>query len=82
MPMVLRGRPWFFGKSLLMFTEVKGLDVPANVLLHEHEFWIQIHGLPSSFMFVRIGETLGVAIGRVVRLIVTLVVVVLESFCE
>ncbi|KAM2252911.1 hypothetical protein ACFX1S_007362 [Malus domestica] len=50
-----------------MLAEVKGLDVPANVPLHEQGFWIQIHGLPSSLMSVRMGETLGVAIGRVVR---------------
>lgn len=34
---VLSGRPWFFGKSLLLLAEVKGLDVPANVPLREQE---------------------------------------------
>ncbi|KAM1116762.1 hypothetical protein TB2_007126 [Malus domestica] len=50
-----------------MLAEVKGLDVPANVPLHEQGFWIQIHGLPPSLMSVRMEETLSVAIGRVVR---------------
>lgn len=63
---VLSGRSWFFGKSLLLLVEVKGLDVPANVPLHGQEFWIRIHGLPHALMFVSMGETLGSVIGRVV----------------
>ncbi|KAM1236378.1 hypothetical protein EV2_038576 [Malus domestica] len=64
---VLSGNSWFFGKLLPILAEVKGLKVPVNVSLREQEFWIQIHGLPSSLMSVRMREILGVTIGRVVK---------------
>ncbi|KAM3000716.1 hypothetical protein FF2_037090 [Malus domestica] len=64
---VLSGNFWFFGKSLPILAEVNGLKVPVNVSLREQEFWIQIHGLPSSLMSVRMREILGVTIGRVVK---------------
>ncbi|RXH96976.1 hypothetical protein DVH24_035644 [Malus domestica] len=65
---VLSGNSWFFGKLLPILAEVKGLKVPVNVSLREQEFWIQIHGLPSSLMSVRMREILGVTIGRVVKI--------------
>ena len=37
---VLRGRPWYFGKTLLVLAKVKGLDVPVEVPLREQEFWV------------------------------------------
>ncbi|KAM1513227.1 hypothetical protein COP2_025440 [Malus domestica] len=56
---MLRGSPWFFGKSFLLLVEVKGLDVPLHVPLGEQAFWVRIHGLPLAFMAKRMGEELG-----------------------
>lgn len=35
---VLRGNPWYLGKSLVVLSEVKGVEVPADVPLMEQEF--------------------------------------------
>ncbi|KAM2332341.1 hypothetical protein TB2_022190 [Malus domestica] len=64
---VLNGKLWFFKRSLLMLAEVRGMEVPASVLLDEHEFWVQIHGLSPFLMLVSMEETLRAAIGKVVK---------------
>lgn len=65
--LVLKGSPWFFRKSLLLLAEVKGLQVPVDVPLREPCFWARIHGLPSAFMTRKMGEIIGVALGRCVQ---------------
>ncbi|KAM0963530.1 hypothetical protein FF1_022638 [Malus domestica] len=64
---VLNGKLWLFKRSLLMLAEVRGMEVPASVLLDEHEFLVQIHGLSPSLMLVSMGETLRAVIGKVVK---------------
>lgn len=46
--LVLKGSPWFFGKSLLLLAEVNKLQVPVDVPLREQCFWVRIHGLPPT----------------------------------
>ncbi|KAM3001073.1 hypothetical protein FF2_037406 [Malus domestica] len=65
--LVLKGSPWFFGKSLLMLAKVKGLQVSMDVPLREQCFWARIHGLPPPFMTREMGEIIGVALGMIVQ---------------
>lgn len=62
---VLSSNPWYFGKTLLVLAEVKGLEVPMDVSLLEQEFWVRVHGLPPSLMSRRMREgELGAALRR------------------
>lgn len=65
--LVLKGSPWFFGKSLLLLAEVNRLQVPMDVPLREQCFWVRIHGFPPTFMSREMREVIGVALGRCMR---------------
>lgn len=56
---VLNGGPWSFDGAMLIVSAIKKGEDPCMVPLFELQFWIQIHGLPSSFMSEAIGKQLG-----------------------
>ncbi|KAM1484161.1 hypothetical protein TB2_035392 [Malus domestica] len=53
---VLSNNPWYFGKTLLVLADVKGLEVPADISLLKQEFWVRVHGLPPSLMSRRMKD--------------------------
>ncbi|KAM1112704.1 hypothetical protein ACFX13_046383 [Malus domestica] len=65
--LVLKGSPWFFGKSLLLLAEVNKFQVLVDVPLREQCFWVRIYGLPPAFMSRETMEVIGAALGRCVQ---------------
>lgn len=56
---ILRGGPWLFNKEfLLLLTEVGNMAHPTRVPLYYQEFWVQVKGLPFSYMTRQMGEVL------------------------
>ncbi|XP_041000319.1 uncharacterized protein LOC121246281 [Juglans microcarpa x Juglans regia] len=62
---VLQGRPWPFDKFLVCLQECDGNVALRDIQFSMEPFWIQFHNMPFVGMTRKIGEQLGVTIGRV-----------------
>lgn len=58
MDWVIKGGPWSFDNTLLVFNVIKQGEDPVEVPLVEVDFWIQIHNLPVGYMTEAVGKQL------------------------
>jgi hypothetical protein len=83
MKRVKEGRPWSFGRQILVLNDFDGRVTPSKMDFTQSPFWIQIHDMPLLCMIkgvgIRIGDSLGdledvdvVGWGRCLRIRVTL----------
>ncbi|XP_074327332.1 uncharacterized protein LOC141665252 [Apium graveolens] len=56
---VLNGGPWSFDNAILVVDVIPSGEEPLKVPLWHLNFWIQIHDLPTGFMFEAVGKQLG-----------------------
>ncbi|CAL2258857.1 unnamed protein product [Prunus armeniaca] len=60
---ILNGGPWLFNGYLLILAEANEKVNPTRIPLVMQEFWIQVKGLPLSFMTRAMGQMIGTALG-------------------
>ncbi|CAL8996959.1 unnamed protein product, partial [Prunus brigantina] len=61
--MILQGGPWLFNSYLLVLAEADGVSNPVNIPLTRQEFWVQVKGLPLTFMTRTMGKLIGETLG-------------------
>ncbi|CAB4286507.1 unnamed protein product [Prunus armeniaca] len=60
---ILNGGPWLFNGYLLILAEADEKVNLTRIPLVMQEFWIQVKGLPLSFMTRAMGQMIGTALG-------------------
>lgn len=62
---VLMGEPWTFDGHLVVMERYDGSNSVQNLQFNTTSFWVQIHGLPFSFMTTEVSLSIGETLGAV-----------------
>lgn len=67
MQKLMNGESWSFDGHLSLLGSMGGTELPSQVPLFHAIFWVQVHDLPISFMYLEVGKGLVNYIGEFVE---------------